>query len=356
MNDRATVGALGEEGIIALFAGSGAELAPSGAELSQAPEGAESGRDDGLVVSNGDDAAAWSWADDASVVTTDSLVEGQHFDLAYTPPDAVGRKLVAVNLSDLAAMGATPKYVLLSVCLPNATPIETVRRMAGGVREACRRFGVRIIGGNTTGIQGPIVLTATLIGAADPTSLIRRDGARPGDDIFVTGTLGDAAAGLHAALDGRSTAGPTEARLFEALADPEPRVAAGRAIAETRAVTAMCDVSDGFGRDLRRLLAYGGLGAQIDGDSLPLSEALKEYAASRGTDPSQIAMAGGEDYELLFTAPAERSAVVVAACRATDTPVVRVGRTTVSTAVEAVFADGRTMPVPTGFEHFEAGA
>ena len=329
----ATVADLGEEGLIALFASRRA-----------------SADDANLVVPNGDDAAAWRFtAGLNSVITTDSLVEGYHFDLTYTPAHAVGRKLMAVNLSDLAAMGAEPRYALISVCFPGATAAETAKAIAAGVLEQAAAFGVTIIGGNTTGISGPIVLTATLIGAAD--DVVRRTGARVGDDIYVTGTLGDAAAGLQCALAGR-TVDPV---LLTALTDPVPRVAAGRRLAATGHVHAMCDISDGFGRDLRRLLAAAQVGATVDAASLPVSPSVRRFAAGSGLEAAVLAAAGGEDYELLVIASPDSAASLSAACGAEDVPLARVGRVTAGPAVTLVFEDG-ARELPTGFEHFVPGA
>ncbi len=309
-----------------------------------------------LLVPNGDDAAAWRFASGASVVTTDSLVEGQHFDPAYTPAYDVGRKLMAVNLSDLAAMGATPRYALISLCLPGALLVSTARAIADGLHAQARRFGVAVIGGNTTGIAGPMVLTATLIGQAAPEVLRRRRGTPVGASIFVTGTLGDAAAGLHGALAGRRpAAGEPEHHLFRALVDPVPRVAAGIALARTGDVFSMCDVSDGLGRDLRHLLAADGLGARIEADRLPISSSLRAYAAAQGLEAERIAMAGGEDYELLFTARAEDEATLTSVVRACGADVSRIG-VVVDGPVEVVYADGHSAAMPTGFEHYSASS
>ena len=336
----ATVRDLEEEGVIRLFAGQ--EIAAS------LPS------DPAVVLDNGDDAAAWRFdAGVASVATTDSLVEGQHFDLAYTPADAVGRKLMAVNLSDLAAMGARPRYALISVCLPADMPASVVAAIASGVHGHCRTYGVRVLGGNTTGIRGPAVLTVTLVGEAAPSVLMRRVGARPGAAIYVTGTLGDAAAGLQQALRaGLSRPAEGTEPLFRALADPTPRVEAGVELARSGKIFSMCDVSDGLGRDLRRLVAPAGLGARIEVGRIPISSVLEAASVTLGRPPELWAMAGGEDYELLFTASSEDEAEIREICASAGTPVARIGEVTSETAVRAVYPDGRSIDVPTGFEHF----
>ena len=343
--DGSTAKTLGEQGIIELFAGS--------ATVDDPRNGGPA-----LIIPNGDDCAAWRFdGEDASVITTDSLVEGQHFDLAYTPPRAVGRKLMAVNLSDLAAMGAVPRYALISVCFGPETPAEVIRDMASGVHQRCLEYGVVVVGGNTTGTSGPSVLTAVLIGAGHPTGLIARGGAKAGDILYVTGHLGDAAAGLHLASKkrtqfDRASMDPTYAPLLAALTDPAPRVAEGLRLAETRQVRAMCDISDGFGRDLRRLLAHDGLGARVDVDRLPISDALRSYAATADIAPARFAMAGGEDYELLFTASSDAEDAIRRAFAQSEIQVHRVGVIQAEPTVHAVWPNGRTEPVPTGFEHF----
>ncbi len=307
-----------------------------------------------LLVPNGDDAAAWRFAaDQASVITTDTLVEGVHFDLAYTPPRAVGRKLIAVNASDVAAMGARPRYALLALSVSPSMPVATMSAIAEGVREACREQGIAVIGGNTTRTAGPMVLTATVIGRARPERLVRREGARPGDALFVTGTLGDAAAGLTMALAGEVPAADDPlAPLFSALVDPVPRVEAGRRLGRSGCVRAMCDVSDGLGRDLRNLLAPSRLGARLDAEAVPLSPALRAFAASRAMEPLRLALRGGEDYELLFAAAPEDAATIARVCALARTPVTCIGEVTDDPAIAVMGRDGSVMPLPSGFAHF----
>ena len=342
MERSATVGDLGEDRIIEIF------MRAQGSAPAEDDDGA-------LVVPNGDDAAAWRFesSTSATVATTDSLVEGQHFDLAYTPPSSVGRKLLAVNLSDLAAMGARPRFALLSVCFPPSLPATTLEAIADGLADACRRERVTLIGGNTTGTRGPVVLTVTMIGEASTDRLVRRSGVQAGDALFVTGRLGDAAAGLHAALQGgRSDDAEPIGSLVNALVEPTARVAAGLALAETGCVHAMCDVSDGLGRDVRRLL--GPYGLRLHADRLPISQALRAYAARTEFTATRFALAGGEDYELLFCGRSEDEPRFIRACRNAGTQVTRIGVITEAPPIEVVLDDGRTEPVPTGFEHFGA--
>ncbi len=327
---------IGEDGLIEIFS-------------------AEAGSPDSKVlVGNGDDAAAWFVSPQhCSVITTDCLVENVHFDLAYATPHQVGRKLIAVNLSDIAAMGAAPRYVLLSVSFPGSTDLEIAKGIAGGVRDQCRSHGVAIIGGNTSRTYGPIHLTATVIGRALPSELITRRGTQVGDAIFVTGHLGDARAGLHFAKQNlKVSRSDYRQKLIEMLVDPEPRVKAGRALAKAAVVHAMCDVSDGLGKDLRRLLVPERLGVRLDGAKLPISGAVQQYAAEAGLNRDLIALEGGEDYELLFSAAPEDERLVRETCAATATPVTLIGAVTVKPEIEVVMSDGTVLPVPGGFDHF----
>jgi thiamine-monophosphate kinase len=307
-----------------------------------------------VIVGNGDDAAAWFVEpSQCSVITTDSLVENVHFDLSYATPHQVGRKLIAVNLSDIAAMGATPRYVLLSVSLPGGTSVDVAKGIANGIREQCRAFGVAIIGGNTTRTFGPIHLTATVIGRAQPEELVTRRGTQVGDAIFVTGTLGAARAGLHFAQQKQKIPrGDYRNELLEALVDPAPRVKAGRTLAKAEVLHAMCDVSDGLGKDLRRLLLPERLGARLDANRLPISPQVAQYAQEAKLNKDLIALEGGEDYELLFTAAPEDEKLIRDTCTAAATPVTMIGTVTVKPEIEVVMSDGNVLPVPGGFDHF----
>lgn len=307
-----------------------------------------------VIVPNGDDAAAWFLSPQyANVVTTDSQVDGVHFDLTYTPPIAIGRKLVAVNLSDLAAMGSRPRYLLLAICVPPTMRVEVLQRIALGIQEACKLYGVAVIGGNTSTTSGPLVLTATAIGRVTPDEIVRRRGAQVGDAIYVTGHVGDAKAGLRLALE-REIPMRDSPRypLYRSLVDPQPRIEAGRRLAQHSLPNAMCDISDGFSKDLQHLLVPEGLGARIEAAALPISVALRSFAVEAGFSAEVEALAGGEDYELLFTADPADHAHVVDVCSATATPVTRVGTVTADPELEVLMSDGIVEPLPTSFEHF----
>jgi thiamine-monophosphate kinase len=264
---------------------------------------------DGLGI--GDDAAAWpAPAGKLIVATTDMLVEGIHFRLDWTSPRDLGWKALAVNLSDLAAMGAAPGRALISVAmLPEQAGL--VGEMYEGLSELARLTGTRVVGGDTVRTSGPLVVNVALIGEADPGRLLRRDGAAPGDLLLVTGSVGGSAAGLELLLAGdRERLGrPEAASLLAAHHRPVPRLAAGLAIAALGLRCAI-DVSDGVASEAGHLARAGGVAIELDPDRLPLDPGA---VALLGEDRARrLALSGGEDYQLLFTAPEERLAEVAA--------------------------------------------
>ena len=320
-----TVSAVGEAGLIDLFV-----------ERRSPPSS--------VVVGNGDDAAVWT-TDHCTVATTDSLVEGVHFERIFGRIEEVGRKLVTVNLSDIAAMGAEPRFALLSVFLRPDTPILSVESLAEGIRSELEAAGAYLIGGNVAETQGPMILQLTLIGEAKKEELMLRAKSAPGDAICVTGTLGDARGALEVVSSGRREEGFEG--LLAALNDPDARTESGKILARTGKVKACCDVSDGLGRDLRRLLEPYSLGAEID--DLPLSDELVAFSGSRDT-AERFALEGGEDYELLLTAAESDVAELQKAIEGTGVKLTRIG--TVVAGKQFLL---RGKEVPYGFEHFEEG-
>jgi thiamine-monophosphate kinase len=235
------------------------------------------------------------------VVAADAMVADVHF-LPDDPPETVGKKLLRVNLSDLAAMGAAPLGYLMTVSAPKATSDAWFAAFAAGLAEDQSRYGVFLLGGDTTSTPGPITLSLTILGTVAAGRSIRRAGAKPGDGIWVTGTIGDAALGL-AVLQGRLT-DPT-GYLASRYRLPEPRLG----LALVGIAAAGMDVSDGLVQDLGHLCRAGGVGAQIDADAVPLSD------AARATGPAwfETCLTGGDDYELLLAVSPEREAALQAA-------------------------------------------
>ena len=265
---------------------------------------------DGLGI--GDDAAAWSPTPGALVVaTTDMLVEGVHFRLEWTSPRDLSWKSLAVNLSDLAAMGATPGRALISVALlPGQTRL--VEEMYEGLSDLARLTGTRVVGGDTVRTSGPLVVNVALIGEAAPDRLLRRDCAAPGEVLVLTGEVGASAAGLALLLEGdRDRLGrPETAPLLTAHHRPMPRLAAGQAIA-AMGLRCAIDVSDGVASEAGHLAVASGVAITLEIDRLPLHPAA--VALFGEAEARRLALSGGEDYELLFTVPDGRLAEVTAA-------------------------------------------
>ncbi len=272
----------------------------------------------------GDDAAAWSPSPGAQIVaTTDMLVEGVHFRLDWTTPRDLGWKCLAVNLSDLAAMGATPGRALVSVALlPGQQAL--VEEMYEGLSELARLTGTRVVGGDTVRTSGPLVVNVALVGEAEPGRLLRRDGAIPGDLLVLTGTVGASAAGLALLLEGdpERLSRPEAATLLAAHHRPRPRLAAGRAIASLGLRCAI-DVSDGVASEAWHLARASGVAVELDADMLPLEPAAVGMLGEE--EARRLALSGGEDYELLFTTSEERLPEVVSALGVEDPPTV-IGR------------------------------
>lgn len=274
------------------------------------------GSGSGLSLGVGDDAAVFTPPPgEQVVVAVDTLVAGTHFDPRLSP-DAIGHRALAVNLSDLAAMGATPRWCLLSLSLEQADG-EWLEGFASGLSALANDYGVALIGGDT--VRGPLSISITAIGYLPAGSALMRTGAQPGDALFVTGALGAAghawrelAAG--AACDS-SLAG------FDALARPQPRVVPGQALRQL--ATAAIDLSDGLRVDLERLLDASGLAARVDVAQLPLDEAL--VSACGAARALELALDGGDDYELLFTLPDAAAGQLDGLSRSWPCKVTRIG-------------------------------
>jgi len=263
------------------------------------------GRRRGVFVGMGDDAAVLQQNKGRKLLaTTDSLVEGVHFDLSYTSPYYLGRKAVAVNLSDIAAMGGIAKYALLSLALPGGLSKDFFNEFLRGVKSISSEQGVILVGGNTSSSRNGIFVSLAILGEAKV--IVQRCGARDGDSIFVTGTLGDSALGLEIAKKARDPSLATLIGMEKALAlrhlNPAPRLSEGRALASRKIASAMIDVSDGLLSDLGHIVEESRLGARVCAEKLPLSRALCSLAPSWRKDPIGLALSGGEDYEIIFTA------------------------------------------------------
>ncbi|MCK4838373.1 MAG: thiamine-phosphate kinase [Desulfobulbaceae bacterium] len=241
------------------------------------------------------------------LVTTDTLVEKVHFDLAWHPPELLGRKAAAVNLSDVAAMGGRSRYCLLSLALPLGFAESWLDQFMAGFLAALTEHGALLIGGDTVKSVGGYVISVTVMGEAPEAEILLRSAARPGDLIMVSGPLGNAAAGLEICRRGLGCEKDSWRQLIAAHLDPTPETVLGRILAESGLVNGMMDLSDGLATDLAHLCCESGVAAEIDGGLLPIADNLRDAAEALGCEPMSWALSGGEDYRLLLTVPAVNS-------------------------------------------------
>jgi thiamine-monophosphate kinase len=299
-----------------------------------------------VVLGIGDDAALLRVAAGQDLVlTTDALVEGVHF-LAGASAHSLGHRVLAVNLSDIAAMGATPNWALLAMNLPRADE-AWLGGFAAGFGELARAHGVALVGGNLT--RGPLSLTVAMAGTVPSGQGLRRDRARPGDALYVSGTVGDASAWLRCGRGELRPSAQAAQFLQQRFEYPAPRMALGAGLLGLAG--ACIDVSDGLYADARRLLQASGCGARIELPQLPLSWALSEVM---GDLAWQQALEGGEDYELCFTAPEDRHAEIVALAAQTGTRIAQIGRLSEGSAIELVMNKSVMQFSPLGFDHFRS--
>jgi thiamine-monophosphate kinase len=321
-----------------------------------------------VLVGPGDDAAVLAPVrNERLVVTTDAVVEGVHFNRAYSTPADIGHKALAVNLSDLAAMGATPRWALLSLVLPGSWPVADVEDLVDGLAALAGRHGVSVVGGNITRTDGSLVVDVTAGGEVAPRRWLTRSGAKAGQGIWVSGTIGAAAAGLEmlAAHTGAGIREPGDASAFPVPGSrfpdavcvarhrrPDPRVRLGMALGRARAASAAMDLSDGLADALRQVAAASGAGVRVDAEALPIEPGAREWWTSRGVDPVTAALTGGDDYELLFAAPAKGGGLRSVKRHVADPPLTKIGEFTKDPRELVVVRAGNATSLPEGFEHF----
>ena len=288
-----------------------------------------------------------------TVLTVDALVAGVHF-LEEDPPELIARKLIRVNLSDLAAKGAEPVAVMLAAAFPRAVTADWLRRFAAGLGQDLAAFGVPLVGGDTVATPGPLTLSLTALGRVPAGTGLERRGARPGDDLWVSGTIGDGALGLRAAR-GELSALSVEDIAF--LADryrlPQPRVGLGPRL-RGHAGAAM-DISDGLVQDLAHLSRVSGVGARVEAARIPLSPPACRALASGETTLADL-LCGGDDYEVLFAAPAAAAAEIAALAEDLGLLLTRIGCVLSGTGVDVVDPAGKAISLSRGgWRHFRAG-
>jgi thiamine-monophosphate kinase len=318
-----------------------------------------------VLIGPGDDAAVIQPERGTyDVVTTDAQVDGVHFDRRFVPADAIGHRALAVNLSDLAAMGALPRAALLSLALPPSLDVADFEQLVDGVLSVAATHRVTLIGGNITQTSGPLTVDVTAIGSVRPRKVLTRAGARPGDEVYVTGTLGEAATGLQRLQAAARTAlappkpgedgtdRPSDGCVVRYLR-PQPRVRAGMLLGRNRAASSCMDVSDGLADCVRQVAEASGVGITLDAAAIPIPAEVREAQARRGRDPLEPALSGGDDYELFFTVrPAHRGRLRMVCQQLGDLPITRIGVVTKGRDLVVRGEDGRRA-LPEGYEHFK---
>lgn len=314
---------------------------------------------DWLAVGIGDDAAVVApERNRLEVLSVDSVVEGIHFDRRFSPPDAIGHRALAVNLSDLAAMGAAPRLGLLSMALPAGMPVDEFDRVVSGFTLLAARHRLHVVGGNLSRSPGPLMIDVTVVGTVKPRRALTRAGARPGDVLYVTGSIGAAAAGLQmlqAMGGGRAEVAPCIRRYLY----PEARVRVGLMLARNRAASACMDSSDGLADAVRQIAEASQVGIVVEAEALPIDPEARAWFASHNTadeDVAMMALTGGDDYELVFTVRPKSHGRLKTASRHADVPLTRIGVCTEARGI-VVRRPGRDgaieAPLPRGFSHFQ---
>lgn len=310
----------------------------------------------GIVKAIGDDAAAFrSEPDLLNLVTTDLLIERVHFMRDASDGYSLGYKALAVNLSDIAAMGGTARNAFVSIAVPHDVSLDFLDELYLGMKSLAAEHEVNILGGDTTGSSVDLVINVVVTGTVAENEILFRDNARVGDIIFSSGCLGDSRAGLHLVLNRIAADTPYLKTLLGAHLRPKPFLREGRLLAAHGGVHAAIDVSDGLSSDLGHIVRLSRVGARLFVDHLPLSPALQQFCRRFGFDPVEYALAGGEDYALLFTvAPSEADAIARAYFTRFGQSLHRLGEITDSGKIELIDGSGHSrVIVSTGWDHFK---
>jgi thiamine-monophosphate kinase len=332
-----TLNDIGEAGIIQLIQGKGPARLP-------------------LRVKKGigDDCAVLETAEDTLLlVTTDTLIEGTHFTAKTLPPEALGWKALAVNISDIAAVGGTPHTAFLSIGMKPETEVGFIEALMAGFQALAGKTDIVLAGGDTVESASSAVITITLLGACLPEHLVYRSGARVGDDIWVTGPLGNAAAGLFLLLNENASDLPEYESLIVAHQRPIPRLEVGKALGTSGLAHAMIDISDGIAKDLGHICQESDTGALLRTASMPMSVELRKLATEVDKSPLDWALHGGEDYELLFTASSgDEEKIVSLTTKVSGSPATKIGTIVHEDGVWLETHKGKKPLRPGGFIHF----
>jgi len=307
----------------------------------------------GVYRSIGDDAAVLEPPPGRLLFSSDMMVEGIHFRLDFSEPWEVGWKALAVNVSDIAAMGGTPLYAVVSLGVGRQDrPVSFYEEIYRGLNKAARRYGLSVVGGDTVRTEGPLVLDVSILGFA--VSPVLRSGARNGDLLAVTGCLGASCAGLQWFLTKKTRHGPPYVdKAVKAHQRPQPRVKEAQAAVATGAVTALIDISDGLAGDLGHICEESGLGATIEASCIPVDASASRIASQVGASPVEWALRGGEDYELLMTVDPARGSLAKTAVENLGTRLTFIGEMTDKMSGVALVESGKwTLVERGGYTHF----
>ncbi len=314
-------------------------------------------RPENIVKAIGDDAAAFTTdAGQITLVTTDLLVERVHFLRKTTTGFNLGYKSLAVNLSDIAAMGGTAREAFISIAVPEDCPIDYLEDLYRGIKSLAAEFDVNILGGDTTSSRVDLIINIAVTGFVPKSEILLRDKAQPGDVIFTTGYLGDSRAGLHLIMNKIETESKAHRELFEAHILPKPCLREGRYLASTGTVHAAIDVSDGLGSDLGHITKQSKVGAKIYAQNLPISQNLISFCEKFHFDPIEFAVTGGEDYTLIFTtAEKDRNRIHRNYQKKFNRPLFAIGEITSTGSIELIDPQGNSKEVmPSGWDHFKS--
>lgn len=315
-------------------------------------------RPDGVVKGIGDDAAAFRAAENQiTLLTTDLLVERVHFIRDRISGFDLGYKSLAVNLSDIAAMGGTAREAFVSIAIPEGVPLDYLDQLYGGMKSLAQAFSVNILGGDTTGSRRDLVINVAVTGEVPEKEILFRHTARAGDIIFATGPLGGSRAGLHLILHEAGLESPGFQDLVDAHLRPRPHLLEGRFLGGAGGVHAAIDISDGLSSDLGHIAEASGLGVVISAARIPLSSHLPGFCERFGFDPVDFALSGGEDYVLVCTVDPSRARSLAEQYRVLfGRPLYPIGRMTGSRRLELETRDGKIIAfTPSGWNHFQTG-
>ena len=315
-------------------------------------------RPDNVIKAIGDDAAAFTIEPNrVSLITTDLLVERVHFIRNSITGFDLGHKSLAVNLSDIAAMGGKAREAFVSIAIPQDCALEYLEAFYDGMKNLAARFDVNILGGDTTSSKEDLIINIVVQGTVAKTEMLCRDAACPGDVIVSTGCLGDSKAGLHLILNNIPTDTEDLQALYRAHVLPEPHLHEGRFLASQPGTHAGIDTSDGLSSDLGHIAEESQVGATLYSDKIPVSESLLKFCSRFNFDLIEYALSGGEDYTLLCTVAPESAEEIAAKFQAEfKRPLFRIGEINDKNRLDIIYPDGSSKPIaPTGWNHFKAG-